>query len=98
MSKSMVTVLNRCNLKPGQVEVAAKLYEEWVQLLKKQPDCKSTELVCCVEGQLIWLEQWSSKAALDKFTHDHMLYTDHTARFYAASRGAPTRDIYQQLR
>lgn len=98
MSKAMITVLNRCLLKPGQTGAAQKIYDEWVQFLKAHHDCKSTELVCCVEGQLVWLEQWSSKAALDKFTAEHMAYTDYIARLFACSRGAPVRDIFQHVR
>lgn len=97
MSRAVVTVLNQCALKPGHVEEARKVYEEWSAFLKQHKTCQSVELVCCVEGQLVWLEDWVSKQALDQFVGEHMAFADFVTRFYHCSRGAPKRQAMHKV-
>ncbi len=97
MSKAAVTVLNQCALKPGEVNAARKVYDDWASFLKPHKECLGVELICCVEGQLVWLEDWNNKQVLDQFVSEHMAYSDFVARFYGCSRGTPKRQVMQKV-
>lgn len=97
MSKHALTILSHCSLKPGMVAEARKVYESYLALLKMQPECKSVELVCCADDQLVWQEEWASKAAFDNFMQEHLAFSDFVANLYACSRGVPKRQMLQKV-
>lgn len=98
MSKLTVTVLARINLKEGQKAVAEALYRDWCDFVQKKTPCKDFDLVCLTDTQLVWLEKWDSKAALDDFYANHFSMSDFAMRMLECSRGAPKRVSYQEVR
>jgi quinol monooxygenase YgiN len=94
----VVTVLARINLREGQKLVAEKLYADWCDFLKQKTPCKEFDLVCLTDTQLVWIEKWESKAALDDFNANHFTMSDFAVRMLECSRGAPKRATYQELR
>jgi hypothetical protein len=93
------TVVVLCRLEPlaGRFQDAKKVSEEWFEFIKKMPDCKRVDIICSVEHQIAWLEDWTSKMALDKFMMDHLVYADFSVRMLDCSRGVPFRHVYRKL-
>ena len=81
----------------GRFDDAQKISEEWFEFLKKMPDCKGVNVICCVEKQFAWLEEWASRMAFDKFNEEHFAYADFSVRMLDCSRGIFTRQAYRKL-
>jgi hypothetical protein len=97
MAIHVVTILQRVQPKQGQYGVACQVLEEWFALLKTMPACKLVDVICNTEGQIAWLEDWESKAALDAFAMAHYVYSDIPPRFLDCSVNVPHRKLYQKL-
>jgi hypothetical protein len=92
-----VVVLHRMEPIAGHFEEAKKISEEWFEFVKKIPDCKGVDLICCVEGRIAWFEEWTSKAAVDKFNEEHLPYADYAVRLMSCSRVVPSRPVYRKV-
>ncbi|MBK8289458.1 MAG: hypothetical protein KAY78_03570 [Pseudomonadales bacterium] len=92
-----IFVLHRMEPLSGHFDEAKKLSEEWFEFMKKIPDCKKIEMICCVESQIAWLEEWTNRMTHDKFNEEHFAYADFAVRMMACSRGVFTRGMYRQL-
>ena len=92
-----VMLLHRMEPMAGRFEEAKKISEEWFEFIKKFPDCKSVDLLCCVEGSIVWFEEWSSKIASDKFNEEHFSYADYAVRMMGCSRKVPSRVAYRKV-
>lgn len=92
-----IFVLHRMEPLIGRSEDAKKLAEEWFEFIKKMPDCRGVDVICSVEKQLAWLEEWTNRAAYDKFNEEHFSYADFSVRMMDCSRGIFTRYAYRRL-
>ena len=92
-----IVVMHRMEPLADQFSVAQQVSQDWFEFLKKMPDCKRVDVICMVDKQVAWLEEWTSRVALDKFHEEHFAYTDFLVRMMACSRGVPTRYVYRKL-
>jgi len=92
-----VVVLHRMEPLAGHFSEAQTISEEWFEFLKKIPGCKGVDIICSVDNQLAWLEEWASRVALDKFNEEHFMYADFSVRMMGCSRGVFTRYVYRKL-
>ena len=92
-----IFVLHRMEPLVGRFEDAKKVSEDWFEFLKKMPNCKGVDVICSVEKQVAWLEEWTSRMAFEKFNEEHFSYADFSVRIMNCSRGMPTRYVYRKL-
>ena len=92
-----IVVLNRVEPLAGHFAELQKISEEWFEFLKKSPDFKGVSVICSVDQQIAWLEEWTSRVAVDKFTDEHIAYADFSTRILNCSRGMATRHVYRRL-
>ena len=97
MKTNSVMVLARCNPTAKQLPDAMKVYEEFCALVAKQCSETHIELLCGIEGQLAWIEEWPSKTALKQFYDNYAGFSDLPLRLMQASRGVPTRYHFQPV-
>jgi hypothetical protein len=92
-----VFVLHRMEPIVGRFPEAKQVSEEWFEFLKKFPDCRKVEVICCFEDQISWVEEWASRMAHDKFNEEHFSYADFAVRMLGCSRGIFNRSMYRKV-
>lgn len=97
MSSKSVLVIHRMAPKNGRFADAKKVSDEWMQFLKGHANCKSIDVIGCTESQCVWIEEWTTKAAVDELNNQHLAYSEFLPRMVDCSKSVPQRLVYQQL-
>lgn len=97
MSAKSVYLLHRMTPANGKLSALENLVNEWFDFLKAQPGWKSVERICSADSQVVWMEEWASKADVDAFNQNHVALSDHMSRMVALTKDLPNRVVYQKL-
>lgn len=89
-------VLQRIYPDAAMLPAAVQLKDDWFAVLRQFPQCKQVDLICCVEGQLAWLEYWDSKKSYEECINQKLGLglTDFPARMMECSQRPISRDFY----
>jgi hypothetical protein len=94
--KHAVLLLHRIVPKTGCLAQSQKEAENFFAFLKTFPECKSIDVICSIDSQIAWLEEWSSKAAVEEFNASHLAMSSHLSKMSQWAQVMPQRLIFQK--
>lgn len=96
LNKHTVLVLHRMSPKAGCLAEALREAESFIDFLKKKPGFRNVEMICAVDSQIVWLEEWTSKKSVEEFNMEHLAMSDHLSGMANNCAVMPTRLILQK--